>query len=96
MSQVEKGPEVELPPELIVPAYANWVSFSRRGREVVLTFSWRGPKIPHPETAKTTDCHQAVQRVLLSTETTEAMVRMLMKHMFGDEVEKSLPRQTKW
>lgn len=96
MSQVEKGPEIELPPELIVPAYANWVSFSRRGREVVLTFSWRGPKIPHPQTVKTTDCHKAVQRVLITTETAEAMVRMLVKNMFSDEVAKSLPEQAKW
>jgi hypothetical protein len=96
MSQVEEGPEIELPSELTVPAYANMVSFSRRGEELVLTFSWRGPGVPHPQTAETTDCHKAVQRVLLTTETAEAMVRMLMKHMFGEEVEKSLPRKAKW
>ncbi|TET68620.1 MAG: hypothetical protein E3J40_00855 [Dehalococcoidia bacterium] len=96
MSQAEKEPEIELPPELVVPAYANCVSFSRRGGEVVLTFSWRGPKVPHPQTAETADCHKAVQRVLMNTETGEAMVRMLVKHMFSEEVEKSLPRKAKW
>lgn len=96
MSQVEKEPEIELPSELTVPAYANLVSFSRRGGEVVLTFSWRGPKVPHPQTAETTDCFQAVQRVLITTETAEAMVRMLVKHMFSEEVEKSLPEQSRW
>ena len=96
MSEAEEEHEVELPPELVVPAYANWVSFTRRGEEIVLTFSWRGPKVPHPQTVKTTDCHRAVQRVLMTRGTTEAMVRMLIKHMFGEEVEKSLPKETVW
>lgn len=96
MSKVEKEWEIELPSELTVPAYANWISFSRRGQEVVLTFSWKGPRVPHPHTVETTDCHKVVQRVLLTVETAEAMVRMLMKHMFGEEIEKSLPRKAKW
>lgn len=99
MSEAEeerKMEEIELPPELVVPAYANWISFTRRGEEVVLTFSWRGPKVPHPQTVKTTDCHKAVQRVLMTRGTTEAMVRMLIKQIFGEEVEKNLPEKATW
>ena len=99
MSQVEEGleeQEIELPPELTVPAYANYISFTKRGEEVVVTFSWRGLKVPHPQTAKAADCHKAVQRVLMTKGSTEAMVRMLIKYMFGEEVEKSLPEQVRW
>lgn len=83
-------PEIEVPAEVLIPAYSNYISMTQNPNEVILTFCAviSRPTVTVGVAAELSNVAQ--HRVLLTRGTATALTRMLVRELLGEEAERNL------